>query len=118
MFGNDNPEFLAQAVKTDESLEGPEAGSKMLLSIFNDGDETEIILSQENVDEKFFELMCEFLYGRAKMNMMSSDNEVEDLHVEAMKKVVNVVNTMPLDQFNQDDARQMLNQSRGRIMED
>jgi len=117
IYGNDEPDFLAQAVKTDESLEGPKASRKLILSIFNDGEETEIKLSKENVDESFFELMCEFLYGRAKMNMIDN-NDIEDLHTEAVKKVVNIVNQMPITDFNPQDARNLLNNSRGRPTEE
>lgn len=114
IYGNDKPDFIAQALKTDESLEGPEKSSKMMLSIINNSDETELLFSKENVDEKFFELMCEFLYGRAKMNLMDSENSIEDLHTKSVAKVVNVVNEMPIKDFNPEDARKLLNGSRGR----
>lgn len=116
IYGNDDPDFIAQAVKTDSSLEGEE-GMKMMLSILKDDEELDVVLSKKNVDSKFFELMCEFLYARSKMNIMDND-DVEDLHDEAVKKTVNIVNEMPINDFKPEDARKMLDESRGRYQEE
>lgn len=116
IYGNDDPDFLAQALKTDKSLE-PKSGNKMMLTIMNEGENMDILLSEANVDDKFFELMCEFLYARSKMNMMGN-SDIEDLHSEAVKKVVNIINEMPITSFKPQDARTMLNKSRGRSSEE
>lgn len=115
IYGSDDPDFLAQAVKTDASLEGPDKSRKVILTIINGNEEHEINFDRENIDDKFFELMCEFLYGRAKMDMLGEFDEDTDLHVEAVDQVVEIVGSMPISEFNPQDARNALNKSRGRI---
>jgi hypothetical protein len=116
IYGNDNPEFIAEAIKTDESLEGDDS-VKMVLSIMEKGETRNITLSKTTVDEKFFELMIEFLYGRSKMNLMQQPQQVEDMHSETVEQVKQVVQEMPIEQFTAQEAEEMLNESRGRTQQ-
>lgn len=112
IFNNNNPSFKSQAVTTDKSVE-QDNHRKLLVDVETDEDKIELVFDQNNVDRKLFKTICELFYGRVKMEVLDNPN-VEDNHAYAVDKTCEVISSIELTKFNEENAKEFLNARRGR----